>query len=212
MIKAIIFDYDGVIVDSFPAVHKTYQAICKKLGKKCPSSLAQFRKTYGKRSKECMHNLGFDTQEVDKANHLYVEEIGKEDTPLFSGILEVIKKLCKEYPLFLISASPRTEIVQKLKNADLNHYFTEIIAGTIGSMEKVPELRKLLKRQGLKPDEALMIGDRINDYEDAINVGIKKIILVEYGWGYDKKAIPEHTQKVKVEKPKDILKAIKSVL
>ena len=39
MIKVIIFDYDGVIVDSLQKVHEVYMTICDKLGKECPRDL-----------------------------------------------------------------------------------------------------------------------------------------------------------------------------
>lgn len=212
MIKAIIFDYDGVMVDSFPAVHRVYQIISSRLGKACPHDLASFRKVYGKKSKECMNNLKFTSKEVEKANCMYVEEIQKQVTPFFPGIGEVIRKLCQRYPLFLVSASPSKEVVNKLKKEALDPCFTEIIGGTLGSLEKVPELVKLLKRHHLRGEEVIMIGDRINDYEDAVRAGIKHILLVEYGWGYNKDEIPEHKQKVKVKKPEDLLKAIASIL
>ena len=63
MIKLIIFDYDGVIVDSFLNVHKVYQIACQKLGKQCPSNLDEFRKIYGHNSIEAKKNLGFNKEE-----------------------------------------------------------------------------------------------------------------------------------------------------
>ena len=43
MIKLIIFDYDGVIVDSFVNVHLVYKIICKKLGKQYPEDFKDFK-------------------------------------------------------------------------------------------------------------------------------------------------------------------------
>src|SRR3989344_5661408 len=114
MIKTIIFDYDGVIVDSFPSCHKVYMKICKELGKKCPTDFEKFKTIYGYGSKELMNNLNIHGEEVDKANSMYRKEIVKIDSPAFKGISEVIKKLSKSYKLVLISSSPREEVMHKL--------------------------------------------------------------------------------------------------
>ena len=37
----------------------------------------------------------------------------------------------------------------------------------------------------------------------------KNIIIVDYGWGYDKEKVPK--QKIIVKKPADVLKAIKKI-
>jgi phosphoglycolate phosphatase len=58
----------------------------------------------------------------------------------------------------------------------------------------------------LTSDSVLLIGDRLIDYHEAEEAGIKNIILVEYGWGYDRSKIPK--QEVPVNEPKDLLRAV----
>ncbi len=92
MIKLIIFDYDGVIVDSFPTVHKVYQIICQRLGKKCPLNFEEFKKTYGKTSRNFAKNLEFSEEDIARADLIYREEILKQKPEFFEGIAEVIDK------------------------------------------------------------------------------------------------------------------------
>ena len=210
MIKAIIFDYDGVIVDSFPTVHKVYQIMCKKIGKSCPATLVGFREQYGRSSREFMRKGNFTSEEIERADQMYLQEILKRDAPFFPGIKRVVEKLAQNYVLFLISASPQEDVELKLKRNKLDNHFMEIIGSRKnGPIKKVPELLSLLIKNNLKPDEVVMIGDRINDYEDARGAKIRNILLVEYGWGYDRNKIPEHRQKINVKSPNDLLKAIK---
>lgn len=211
MIKVIIFDYDGVIVDSFPAVHAVYQRISKKLGKKCPETLDGFKKIYAAHSTGLMTNLGFTQEEVKKANDMYQVEILKEQPPFFPGIKEIIESLHAKHRLILVSSSPKPEVTAKLKKLGIINCFERIIAGeTPGSMKKIPALKALLSDLNMDLDEIVMIGDRLYDHNDAKAVGIK-LILVEYGWGYDRSKIPDHKQNVVVNKPSDLIKAIAAI-
>lgn len=210
MVNLIIFDYDGVIVDSFPTVHKVYQSICRKLGKKCPISITEFRKMYGSNSRSLMKNLGFTPKEIKKADILYKEKIVRYKPKFFPRIAEVIKQLHQNYKLVLVSSNLHKEVVSKLRKLNVFELFEDIIAGKeAGPMKKPEVLRSVIKEQRIDTKNTVMVGDRINDYYDARKAGIKNIILVEYGWGYDQKKFP--SQKVVVNKPYDLLEAINKI-
>ena len=61
----------------------------------------------------------------------------------------------------------------------------------------------------INSNEILLIGDRNNDFIEGSKAQLNNILLVDYGWGYNLKEIPEYKQKIIVKNPKDILKAIK---
>src|SRR3989344_1670866 len=202
MIKTIIFDYDGVIVDSFPSVHKTYLIICKQLGKKCPTDFEKFKEIYGYGSKELMNNLSIYGEEVDKANYIYRQEIIKTNSPIFEGIKEVIVKLSESYNLVLISSSPREEVMHKLEKYGLSKKFNLIFASDSGgAMRKVEAIQEAIKRLGADPKEVIMIGDRVVDFNEGVEAGLSEnnIMIVDYGWGYDKDKVPK--QKTLIKKP-----------
>lgn len=211
MKKAIIFDYDGVIVDSFPSVYKVYLKICRELNKKCPSNLEDFKKIYGYSSRDLLKNLDISGNGVDKANLIYGREIVKIDSPLFNGIKEVVEKLSKKHSLVLISSSPREEVMQKLYRGGLSNKFKLIFASDkLGPMRKPAAIKKTMEELNLNPEEIIMIGDRTIDYDEGFSAGIpsENIIIVNYGWGYDKEKIPKQ---VFVERPLDLLKIIKNM-
>jgi len=211
MIKLIIFDYDGVIVDSFANVHAVYKLICKKLGKKCPAKLADFKKVYGHSSHECYNNLGFSEEERIKGNLIFKEEILKKEQKPFEGISEVLKKLHKNYQLALVSSSYKVEVEQRLKELGLSKLFNFIRArqGHVRRFQKSRSIKIVIIHFAIKPNEILLVGDRNVDFIAGSKAGLKNILLVEYGWGYDAKEIPEYQQKALVKSPKDILRAAK---
>lgn len=213
MIKTVIFDYDGVIVDSFANIHEVYKIICEELGKQCPTSLEVFRKIYGFNFKECYKNLGITEEEHSKAQAIFKREILKKKPKLFTGIRKVIRDLSKAYDLILVSATYKQEVLQKLNRFGLANFFTAIIARENATEEDHISKSKIIidfmRRQNLTPEEVISIGDRDIDYVVGKKAGLQNIILVEYGWGYHKETNPH--QSVAVRKPADLLKAIKAI-
>lgn len=209
MIKTIIFDYDGVIVDSFSTVFEIYQKMCKEFGIRCPRSLERFREIYGYSMKEARQNLGIDINKYERAEEIFKEEILKKNPKIFDGISEVLSKLSKKYQLFLITANFREEAVQKVKRHNIFKYFTKIFGhDSKKGFLKREAIRHIIERYKFKKDEVLYIGDRNVDYDIAQEAGLNHVLLVDYGWGYDKNKIK---QDVVIKKPVDILKAVEGV-
>ena len=207
MIKLILFDYDGVIVDSFRTVYEVYQVMCQKLGKRIPS-FEEFKILYTGSYWELYKKLGITADETEQASRIFGEEILKKEPPLFDGIREVLQELSQKYVLVVISATYTSEVMQKLKKFDLLSYFKDVKGQENAShkMRKVEAIREMMKKYGVTEEETLFIGDRGVDYEVGIEAGLSNILLVEYGWGYD---VPDYKPKCVVKEPGDLLTAIK---
>lgn len=211
MLKLIIFDYDGVIVDSFSDCHDVYKIMCKKLGKSCPKDIKDFKKVYGHTSDECFAQLGFSDKEKAMGNIIYKEEILKKTPKPFEGIIEVLKKLHKNYKLALISSNYKIDVEQKLKKFKLLGLFDFILArkDQAGRFEKMRSIRRIMNNLAAKPNEVLLVGDRNVDFVEGSKAGLSNIILVDYGWGYTPEEIPDYKQKKLIKDPKDILEVVK---
>ncbi len=210
-IKAILFDYDGVIVDSFPSVFEVYKKICNKFNVECPQEIEQFRKAYGYNYKECLKNLGIKEQYFNQTSEIYKNEIVKENHKLFNNIKKVIINLSKKYKLFLVSASYKQEVFEKLSNYKLIEYFKKIYCGADHKIKKSEIIKNILKDNNFTKKEIISIGDRTIDYNIAKKIGLddNNIVIVSYGWGYDKKKL-----KIKniAHNPDDILKIINNLI
>ncbi|MDA3802331.1 MAG: HAD hydrolase-like protein [Patescibacteria group bacterium] len=186
MIKAIIFDYDGVIVDSFPNVFKIYQKICEKFKVNCPDNIEEFRKVYGYNFYECLNNLGIKSKNHKKSSEIFKKEIINFGHSIFPDISEVIEEFSREYKLFLVTASYKSEAEKKLKKGGLLKYFTKLYCAE-GKVRKGELMKQLIKENNINKSEIISIGDRAIDKEASNYAGIKDehIILVTYGWGLD---------------------------
>jgi phosphoglycolate phosphatase len=185
MIKGIIFDYDGVIVDSFPTVFEVYKIICEELAVDAPQSIEDFYKVYGYSAKTARENLGII--DIEKSNQIFNREILKRRPELFAGIPEVLTELASRYKLFLITANLNEEAVQKLRFYELDNHFNEVVGVVPGKrVRKADQIKTLLDKYNLVPDEVVYIGDREIDLDIASEAEVKNVVLTEYGWGYDK--------------------------
>ncbi|MDE1970069.1 MAG: HAD family hydrolase [Patescibacteria group bacterium] len=195
MIKLIIFDYDGVILDSFPAIHRVYLNICKTLGIPCPEDLEEFRKVYGKNYKECLSNLGVtDEQVVRQAEEMYVDEIKTQKYNAYPNIQEVLRELHQNYTLVVLSSNYANEIRRNLELNQLDSFFDDVVGKTdLTRFIKKNVVPDILNRFNVGVDEVIMIGDRNVDYTMARENNIRHFILAHYGWGYDPSTIDPET-------------------
>jgi len=210
MIKAVIFDYDGVIVDSLPIRYEVYKAICKKLNKLYPQNLDNFKKLYMGGHINFLKKSGFSNEEIEKSKTIYKKEVLKNEMPIFEGIANVIKRLHEDYKLILISAYYENEIIRKTKEIGVFDCLS-LIYGSVRSKLKSKFFLKALKKLNLKRSEVIIIGDREIDYMQAKKAGLQNIILVEYGWGYDRNKLRGFNQKTIVKEPLDLLDAVKNM-
>lgn len=145
MLQAIIFDFDGVIVDSEPLHFRSTRAVLAQLGVSIDFS------TY---ASECMgqpdlHNfqrlcakyqIKIDNEraeELIKAKINEYRQLIKDRVPACPGAISLIKSAASHFPLAICSGSYKREIQQLLpvldSQEDLTPYFKYLI-----SIEDVP--------------------------------------------------------------------------
>ena len=212
MIKLIIFDYDGVLVDSFPNIYDIYKVIGSELDVKIPSTIEEFRNVYGYDFHECYNNLGMDANKQKKAVEIFRKEIITKKPGIFSGIKGVLSWASSRYKLVLVSSNYKEEVLQKLSSYSIDKYFSDIIGHKYGHQEldKSEEFKIVINEHKVTADEVIAVGDRLSDYDSAKKAGIKNVILVEYGWGYDKSRF-ENNNKLIIKKPVQLINAIKTI-
>jgi len=205
-IKCIIFDYDGVIVDSFHEMHAVYKILCQELGYDCPTDPEVFRKIYGRDYKTLYVALGIPEELWEKGSEIYYREIVKQNSQPFSLIRGQLDVLAKKYVLYIVSATFRKEVETKLKKHEISIYFKKIYAQKkiTDLFRKVDAIKDILKTEKVNKDETVYIGDMNSDYERSKEAGLNNIIIIDYGWGNT--ITPD--QAIKVNKQEDLLKAI----
>ncbi len=140
---------------------------------------------------EFLRRMKFYAQQNKDAYKCTVKEFGLnkvkwhcEYEKLYRGTHEVLESLHERYKLGII-ANQVSGTEQRLSSFDIRHFFDVIATSAEENISK-PDTRLFqvaLERTNSSPNDAYMIGDRLdNDIIPAIKLGMKTI-WVKQGWG-----------------------------
>lgn len=181
MIKAVLFDVDGVIYDDNKELIDFHKQTAKTLDLRIPSD-TEIYKHFGKSWNEIIDTLwpGIDKGKFRKK---YLEILNAANfLPKFNGDVKgTIEFLRTKYKIGLVSGGIKERIETKLKNHDIYHFFDVIIAADDTERHKPfgDPVLKACEELKVKPDEVVYIGDNITDYEAA---KAAKILFVGFIW------------------------------
>jgi len=182
MIKAIIFDVDGVLLNSFEANLKFFQDLMIKAGYR-PPTREEYPTYFHLTMLDAIKALTKSTSE-EEIKRIWTMGRNREvkyDTDLLSlpeGIEEVLKNLSEKYSLGIATSRVRTSIFESSKLGKLEKYFRAAVSYDDTIKHKPDPEPLLLAAQKLeaKPDECIYIGDVANDITAARAAGMKAVI------------------------------------
>lgn len=180
MLKAVIFDMDGVLIDSEPIHFETDVNVLKKMG--IDLSFDFYKQFIGTpmrniwtRIKE-EYNIPItvdeliDLSEVEKKR--IIEETGYRE---IAGVADLVKNISDNgYLLAVASSSPYEYIQTVTKAININQYFSEILSGEhFENPKPAPDIfLETAKRLGVKPEECIVIEDSKNGVTAAKAAGM----------------------------------------
>lgn len=182
MIKAVIFDIDGVLLDSFAANFKFYSDLMTFSGYK-PPTREKFKPFFHFAMMDAIKALTKSTS--DKENK-EIWEIGRSRKVEYHTELlkmpekteETIENLSKKYSLGIVTSRVREAVYEAPSLAKLCKYFKVAISYQDTTNHK-PHPEPLLlaaKKLRVKPEECIYIGDVENDIKAGKAAGMKVII------------------------------------
>lgn len=172
MIEAVIFDMDGVLIDTEPLHYRCWKEILKERYKvdldyevymPCIGSTRGFLRDL------IRENYGIDFNNLDEMNAIMKEKkaqiIKEEGFPQMPGVKEALKQLCERgLKLAVASSSPENEIREAMTKLDLIQYFDSLTSGDqVEHPKPAPDTFLLAaKRLGMEADKCLVIEDSTN--------------------------------------------------
>lgn len=175
-LDAIIFDFDGVLVESVDVKTRAFAALYESYGESIVSKVEEYHLRNGGMSRfdkfhyfqtELLGGPAPDEQTVATLtasfSALVVDNVVA--APMVPGAQTFLDNVKRQLALFVVSGTPGSELDDIIKQRNMDGYFLE----TWGSpASKTQNIAQLLAQHALTADRCLMIGDAIADYEGAI--------------------------------------------
>lgn len=194
MIKAILFDFNGIIIDDEPLQLKAAQSALEAEGITLTESdyydslgmddLTFFRAAFARAGREPTDDVL--NRVLDAWTKLHRELI-EDELPLFPGVVTFIKAVSRHYPLAVVSMARRASIEYALARAGLEKAFTVVVSAEDVSackpdpacvnraLERLNEARRAAGQPALAPAECLVIEDAPPGIEAARAAGMRTL-------------------------------------
>ena len=189
-LKALIFDLDGTLADTIPAIAEAVNMTLVSLGYPKRSE-EEIRSFIGKGPRHLIYeSMPKDervfSEKVDKALSLYDVNYAKtyiHTDHTYDGIEDAILHLSKYYKLAVLS-NKQDQYVKALIDQLFPQGIFSVVRGTVNGIPAKPEpdvALEVVKELGAEPHECILIGDSEIDIITAENAGID---ILSVSWGY----------------------------
>lgn len=208
MKKAVIFDFDGTLCDTGVGVKKSAKYALDAFGIPCPEweeldffigppLLVTFQEKFDQTAAD-------SEKLVQKYRERYTN-IGLYESEFYEEIPTLLKTLKSQgIKLGVASSKPINYVEELLIKADLINLFDYIsaVSFTADCETKQSIITRCLDELQIKPEDALMVGDRFYDIDGAKAVGTQSVGVL---WGFGSKfELIESGATYVVDKPMDI--------
>ncbi|PKD16757.1 haloacid dehalogenase [Salegentibacter salinarum] len=174
--KNILWDFDGVIMDSMPVRNKGFELVLKDYPQEQVQELMKFHLKNGGLSRYVKFRYFFEEIRKEKISEEEVtvwasrfSEVMKRELLnkklLIEDTCNFIKRNYNNFEMHIVSGSDQEELRFLCKKLKLDSFFISINGSPTPKKKLVEEL---LMEFRYKTDETALIGDSINDYEAAV--------------------------------------------
>ncbi len=193
--KLIIFDLDGVIINSLSVMERSWEYARKENNLK--PLFKHYKLFIGLPFYEILKKLKIEKNKFYKTKNSYFiksKEIYKKKLSFFPNAKKTIKLLSKKYLIALFTSKDKNLTKFIIKKHKLSFDF--VVAGNQVKRGKPHKsgVTKILKKLKVKKNHALYVGDTQIDFITAKN---SSIMYIHANWGFEKKNIKNNVSSFK---------------
>ena len=180
--KNLIFDFDGVILDSVQIKTLAFKKIFQDQEEQVISKIVKYHEYYGgvSRYKKIeyfyKHFIKKKLTKYENKKRLKQFRDASLDlllkAKLIKGVLYFLKNNYTKYNFFISSGSPEAELKKICKKKKISKYFIRIFGSP---KNKIFHIKKIIRLSGAKKKDYCFIGDSITDYSASKKMNIKFI-------------------------------------
>jgi len=183
--SAVLFDFDGILVDTEWAIYQAWLDTFRKEGHDLPLSLytrcigSDFDTWSPKAYLEELTGNDFDWKKMDEDRQVLIRAELDEYGPIHgvTGLLGEIRR--RGIPLAVVSSSSHSWVDGWLERLELAAFFREVVCrGDAPRIKPAPDLYlAAAERLGLEPESCLVIEDSLNGLLSASAAGMRTWIV-----------------------------------
>jgi HAD superfamily hydrolase (TIGR01549 family) len=174
-VKNILFDFDGVILDSMPVRESGFAILFKDFPEEKVSQLLRYHRNNGGLSRYHKFRYFYETILQQEITDARVSELAaafsaimrKELTShalIIRDAVEFIKNHYQQYNMHIVSGSDGEELRYLCGQLGLADYFITIEGSPT---PKIKLVKDILEKYAYDPVETVLVGDSMNDYDAA---------------------------------------------
>jgi phosphoglycolate phosphatase-like HAD superfamily hydrolase len=175
LIKAVVFDFDGVLIESVDIKTKAFGRLFEKEGKMAEKAVVEYHLKHTGVSRfekfkyiyKMILKRELTGEKFDELCRHFSELVVTEviAAPYVKGAKEFLDAYSASYKCFVASATPQQEIEDIIRKRGMEKYF----AGVYGAPTmKTDAVKGVVDKYHFDPGEVLYVGDAISDYEAAV--------------------------------------------
>lgn len=168
MIKAILFDLDGTLIDSPKLIMKSFEESLLEHNNYQPTEL-EMTSILGSTLTLAFNKYANDEDHLKRLINTFIK-ISNENNLIMlnpyknaSNVIQYLRD--QKYLVGIVTSNNKQNVLSILKNHDMDHLFDCIITNEDSKIHKpnAEPIRLALNKLGVLPNEAIYIGDHEND-------------------------------------------------
>ncbi len=197
----ILFDFDGVIADSFQPAFEIQKTICPQLTKdlyrqRFERNINDWEEPINGHTKECRHDIDFFTEYIPRM---------KNEVQIVPGMKEVLIKLEEHHTLIIVSSTITSPIQEFLERHGVINHFAQVMGNDIHT-SKVEKIKMVFEQYHVAAKDCVFITDTLGDMREAKKMRVGSIGVT---WGFQTAETLLRGKPFRlVEKPDKLLTAV----
>ena len=182
MVKTIIWDWDGTLLDDLDLSLESVNILLKE--RNIPTlSIEKYKDIFGFPVVDYYVKAGFDFEkeafEVPAKQYVKLYAAGASELKLFPDVVDTLTFFKENnYRQIVLSAMKDDNLKLMIHNAEISHFFDGIFGIKDNyAREKVSLGKQVVENLKLNPAECLMIGDTLHDAEVSEQCGFNCILF-----------------------------------
>jgi len=181
-IKAILFDKDGVLIDSFESCFTSFNETLTHYRRKNIPRERYLKNYWGNKAENNLQKL-FNEEKQEKIKRILDHYASRREaniylTKIYINTVPVLKKLENKYRLGIVTNTSKDLTMEIFKKLNLLEYFDIVVTGDMGTPKPAPDLiLKACEGLNVTTEQAVFLGDTEADVNAGKAARIQTLII-----------------------------------